>query len=414
MELRYQAGNPHHLVATRPFALGNTGINLSKGQEVFFDGSKAQVDGSDYVVPQLRGAVKADWLTLFEHYDENARPVAIRANIQVRHPTQGGNPMQGGTAQPRQMMSTEVSEEERVIGSTKDHAHQTRTANTGYVRGQTPINPNGVHTGQLVRTQRGIMEVELQDGQVVDRAPLKTAAGEKAKQIRVSADNASMIESQVAKIRIEPIQGVSRDELLDRMSPEEQEEYLARISANKAQYVDEAPVVGAVRADPPQRQIVNRVSSTKAGEHEGMRFANSVGGGTEIADPASLSTGRPVEASYEQEGIKFRAVNGPKRDLGTSQHPRQAAAPTAPAATAPKRPVFALSATARLGIAKSVCADFPDTYDFDATAKKKLARISLDFEDRTDIIQAIYMAESEEFKSILVQEFPAAFEQAGA
>jgi hypothetical protein len=406
MELRYQGGHPHHLVATRPFALGNTGVNLARGQEVFFDGTKAQVDGSEYVCPQLRGAVKAGWLMPFDEYDENVGPVATRANIQVRHPTQGGNPMQ-----PRQSMSTEISEEERVIGNTQTHAAQTRNANTGYVRGQTPVNPRNVQAGQLVKSQRGVMEVELQDGQVVDRAPLKTAAGEKAKHTRTSADNASAVESQISKLKIEPVQGATRDELIERMSPEEREEYLARISANKAQYVDEPPVVAE------SRQVVNRIASNKTGQQEGIRYANSVGGGTEIADPAGLSTGKPVESTYDQEGIRFRSVNGPKRDLQPSVHPRQAsqqAAPAAPAAPAPAAYVMQLSPAVRMGIAKSVCADVPDNYDFAAPAKKKLARISLDFEDRLDIIQAIYMAETEDFKPLLVQEFPAAFPQSGA
>ena len=60
-------------------------------------------------------------------------------------------------------------------------------------------------------------------------------------------------------------------------------------------------------------------------------------------------------------------------------------------------------------IAKTICQDFPDNYDFEATVRKKIARIQADFEDRVDILRAVYAAENDEMKARLLEEFPEAF-----
>jgi hypothetical protein len=62
-----------------------------------------------------------------------------------------------------------------------------------------------------------------------------------------------------------------------------------------------------------------------------------------------------------------------------------------------------------LKIAKALCPDFPDSYDFAAPTKKKLARLQADFEDRLDVLRAVFAAEGDDFKDQLVREFPQAF-----
>jgi hypothetical protein len=298
-------------------------------------------------------------------------------------------------------MSTAVSEEERVIGDTRQHANQTRTANSGYVRGQTKVNmPRGVNSGQMVKTQRGMMVVEDQDGTVVERAPLRTLAGQAAKAASTPADAASEVISNLSKIKIDPVQGVSRDELLERMTEEEREQYLAEVAARKSAYVDEAPVVAS------QRTVVGSVAKKAAQQTEGFNVTTTAGGGVEIADPTGMG-GQPTEAVYEQEGVTFRSVNGPKRDLKPSTHPRSEAVAPTPVSAGPMRGL-----DARRTIAKALCPDFPDAYDFDLPTRKKLARITADFEERPDVIRAIFAAESDEVKALLIEQFPAAFESA--
>ncbi len=200
----------------------------------------------------------------------------------------------------------------------------------------------------------------------------------------------------LAKVKIEPVAGVTRDELLERMSEEEGAEYMARISAQKAQYVDEAPVVG-------------RVKSAATSQQDGITLRNSVGGGTAISDPTGLG-GKATQTYVEQEGIRFAVTNGAKRDMQTSQHPRNAPEPVyaAPVAQASAASV-AMAPEVRLRIAKAVCPEFPDTYDFGMPEKKRLARIQADFEDRPDVIKAIFQAETDDFRAKLVVEFPAIF-----
>jgi hypothetical protein len=397
IQIKYRVGHPLHFISTRPFALANTGVTIPKGTDVLFDGTKAEIEGAEYTVPQLRGAVKADWLRLAESYNPDMAVLPVSAGIQVRHPTQGGNPMD------RQRMPTTVSEEERVVANTTSHAASTRSNNTGYIRGQTKVNatPRGVQAGQLVKTQRGMMEVESQDGIIVERAPLKTAAGDKAKFTRTSADMAGTVIADLGKVKIDPVAGVTRDELMERMSPEEAEEYLSEIEARKAAYVDEAPV--GARPVSNGRQVVGRVngSSTKEGHKEGMDFRTTVGGGVEIADPTGMG-GKPEESEMESEGIKFKFVNGPKKDQQPSVHPRNEQA----RAEAPS------GFDVRRKVAKALCPDFPEMYDFNQPARKKIARIMADFEDRPDVIRAIFAAETDDFKVMLVEAFPAVFDTA--
>ena len=60
-------------------------------------------------------------------------------------------------------------------------------------------------------------------------------------------------------------------------------------------------------------------------------------------------------------------------------------------------------------VAKTLCPDFPDDYSFSDHWKRRLAMIRLNYENRSDIIRAIFAAESDEFKKLLIDEFPEAF-----
>lgn len=401
--LKFRAGQPILFMTTRPFALGSTGITVPKGTEIYFDGTKATVDGSEYTLPQLRGAIKADWMILAEDYDENASVGPTRANIQVRHPTQGGNPNQ-----PRQAMGTAVSEEEREVGNTRTHAAATKDANSGYRRGVTQVN-TGVSAGQKVLTQRGVMEVENQDGHVVDRPALKTASGDKAKQSRVLADHASEVIHKASQVKIEPIAGVSREELMERMDPEERERYEAEIESRTSGYKAEA-LPGETKAGlhrgarlvDDDRKVVGKAPGLKKSQTtEGITARVSAGSGIETVDLAGAS--RPAEVTtYEEDGIKFTSTNGPKRDLTPSVHPRQTQVSL-------PGPTGGVDPEVRRKIAKAMCPEFPDNYAFDLPAKKKIARLRADYEDRMDILKAVFLAESDEMKGMLAQEFPEAF-----
>ena len=363
-QITYRRGTMLTFVATRSFVLGATGQTVVKGQDLQFDGSTIEMGGDSFLMPQLKGAITKGWLVLEENFDaeDNSAEIPQTANIQVRHPTKGGNPMLP-TPVARTSMAT-AEEEEREVGQVRSHADQTRAQNTGYRRGNA-VNP-----------------VELQDG--VPVRTLKTLAGEKAKHTRtvLTAGTVGSAIAAAGNVTIDPGQGITEAEMLDRMEEEEREEYLARKQALRAQYVEESPVVG-------------RVKKAKATEtREGITATVSAGGGVGIAD-LSGSDGIPEEQIIEQDGIKFTTTNGPKRADQPSPRAEQ--------------PVMLRDGTAevRRQIAQQLCPDFPTNYDFSAPPKKKLARLQADYEDRPDVLRAVFAAETDAFKALLTQEFGA-------
>lgn len=381
MDIQFKRGEKQSFIAARAFALGNTGLTLSKGQEILFDGSTADVGGDEMSLPSLRGAIKAGWLTLAENYDEFDREAErpLSAGIQVHHPTQGGNPMDPRTRTAARTTMTTTETDEREVGNVGQHAAQAKNANTNYRRGQ-PVNRSGM-----------VGNAESQDG--VEVARLKTPSGERAKQTRTILTAGSVGQAMKdTEVTITAGQGQTEEEYLARLPRQEAEEYLAKKGALRAQYVDE----GAPK-------VVGRVKQTKAPtQREGITAAMSVGGGIETGDLQGMDPGKARHDTVESEGMTFRTTNGPK--AAPQAHPRDEGRPTTGVV------VKQASVDVRRMVAKQLCSDFPDNYDFGAADKKKLARLQADYEDRHDVLKAVFAAEGDAFKSVLIQEFPEAFQ----
>jgi len=375
-QIKYRTGEMQHFIATRGFALGSTGLQISKGMDLLFDGTKVVVDGTEVAMPQLRGAVRSGWLVLSEVYDEDAedaRPIA--ANIQVRHPTQGGNPFEGKTPEKKAIVVTET--DEREVGNAASHAAAARKANTGYRHGQPLRNEVGG-------------SVEMQDGVPVRK--LKTAAGERAKQSRTVL-TAESLGSEIRKaqnVQIEAGEGLSEADYIARLSDDDREEYLAKKEAARAKYADVTPAA----------KTVGKVRTAKTETREGITSKVKTGGGIETADP--IDPGDKTEITqHVEDGIVFKMTNGPKK-RGAEPHPRSEDA---------SKPVMLKDGTAdaRLKVARALCKDFPSNYQFDMPDRKKLARLAADYEDREDILRAVFAAESDAFKAKLLEEFPNVF-----
>ena len=361
--IKFKSGTKTLLIATRTFTMGNPPIQIRKGTEVMYDGSQAEIDGETYSLPGLRGACRPEvgWLVAAEDYDEDAPVVRVSANMQMRHATQGGNPL--GT--PEKTTVATVASDERVVGSTADAAQSTRDRNASY------------HTqGQKVRAPNGAtIEVEQQDGIPVRQ--LKTKA--KSNPI-LDGNNAGALMSQANSVTIDPGKGITEDEYLARMSEEDQEKYKAVKSMHRSAYVSE---------DEPTRKPVSKVKKSATTVQDGITVSVSTGGGIETID-LSDSTAKAETHDVYEGGIKFSTTNGPKR-TGLE--------PTKPAANLDTRRM----------IAKAMCSDFPDNYNFAVPAKKRVARLQADYEDRPDVIRAAFAAETDDVKAILEQEFPQAF-----
>lgn len=363
-QIRFRAGEFQAFIATRSFALGGVG-KIEKGTEIFYDGMTAEIGGSRYSLPEFRGAIKADWVTFADEYDpeDMSSEIPVSANIQVRAAV-GGNSM---SPPSRQAIST-TETDEREVGSASRHAAAVREANRG---------------GRQAR-QIGT-SVDMQEG--VPVRTLKTAAKSKS---TLTPDSVGSHLREAGNVEIDAGRGMTEDEMLERMDEASREKYLMEKAMIKSQYVrtDEVAAPREVRRIGPSKEAAIR---------EGITAKVTTGGGTETFDPTGATGDKAVTSVVMEEGMKFTQT-GVKR--GAEPKPR---------AVAEKKAEVTLPAEVRLKLAKAVCPDFPDNYDFALPSKKKMARITADFEDRHDVLRAIFAAESDEMKAFLVAEFPAAF-----
>lgn len=188
----------------------------------------------------------------------------------------------------------------------------------------------------------------------------------------VNAEKQSFSEAIRKADNVKVVAGVgrTRSEMLAQMDPEQKAEYLSKINS----------LAGSKDGVDPDYSITD------------------LGGGADISNE---------ETVIESEGIVFRNTNTAK--------PKAPKAAAKTAAAKPSRAAAVVVTASPKGgfqrkIAKSMCPDFPDNYDFDAPTKKKLARIQLDYEDRPDIIMAVMAAENDsEMKNLLVEHFPEVF-----
>lgn len=381
-QIQMQAGKFQPFMVTRTFALGQTGISVPAGSEVLFDGTIVEYGGQRISLPQFRGAIRMGWVVPSADYDPNDQSASIPrpAGVQLRHSTQGGNPLDPANhARPVAPVTTD--EQERSVGNVRAMADaaQDRNKNRTY--------RTGMENRAMSAAEASRIQVEPQDGTPV--RSLTTSAKSNTVLTAESAGGAISEANQAG--RIQPGRGITEEEMMSQMTAVQRAEYLATKNAHKAAYV---PV-----DDQHVRQVVGSVQSPQVRESEGFTVTPSVGGGTMTADLGGTGgASRAQQAVMESEGMTFRTTNGPKKDVQVVQ-------PAAP------RPPVNISGTedARRKIAKMMCPDFPDLYNFDDATRKKIARIQADFEDRPDIIKAIFAAESDEVKARLLEEFPSVF-----
>lgn len=377
-QITFRPGQPIDFTATKTFDLGTTGLKVVKGMEIGFDGTMVFIPGHPQVVmPQLRAALKTGWLVPSQHYNPNMVVRPVSAGMSVR-PAEGGNPM---APRPRVAINTsQVESEEREVQSVSAHAAQTRQRNTGNYRRD---------GGEEVLSQRGFEVIEDQEGTPV-RA-LKTPA----KQVtNLEKTNPFTAIQQANNVRIDPGEGVSREEMMAAMDEETRMAYEMERASRIAAY------------DPEQAaQIVNSVASPGTQFREGVVLKGSVGGGVAVEDLGG--TGGAAKAqmtTIEEGGIRFTNTNGPKKNVRLV--PTNGTNGEAPK---PAQPVSGADGVARQ-IARSVCPDFPDNYQFGDPVRKKIARLQADFEDRPDVIRAVAAADTDpEVRTRLLEEFPHAF-----
>lgn len=345
-QIKYKTGDFQLFTATRSFALGTLGVTVSKSAELKFDGTIIDYAETRYTFPQLRSAVTAGWLVPSDEYDESNRDYGKPMAANIKV-----RPLLSGAAKPFET-ATEV--DERVVMSSAEHASATKERN---------------------KASRDI----LADQEGVPVRTLKTAAKSRTK---VEAQSVGTILREAEDVQIDAGQGRTEAEMLERMTSEDRETYLSKKSSLRSLHMNAS--------------IVGKIKTAESSEKEGIKLTPSVGGGIEVADMSGM-TGKVKESVLVEDGITFRNVNGPERNT-PEMHPR-----------AKKAMVEDGTVNARMQVAKAICKDFPNSYDFRTSAKKKIAKLQTDFGKRPDVIKAVFAAESDDFKARLVDAFPSVF-----
>lgn len=337
MQIRFVSGTFENFVATRTFSLGGTNYKFTIGDEVQFDGAMAKVYNDTIALPQLKGAIRVGWFVPKETYVEDnpeyGRPVS--ANMHVQSPVRSGNSI-SSTDKSRPYI---IEGDERVVATVSNHAAHVRRRNT-------------------------------------EEEEVRRFKSPKHKPIEITPSNAGMLIREASRVTIDPGKGITEEELLARMTEDEQETYLEKKAIARSKYVQDAPPVKKARKV----------------ESEGVSLTTTVGGGGVTTVDLSSSNAKAEVTVTEVGGIKFTNTNCSKKEREIKNETLE-------------------DIGARRVVARTICPDFPDSYDFGQPAKKRIARLVADFENRPDILRAAYAAETDAVKQQLVTEFPEAFQQ---
>lgn len=425
-QIRFTPGKMERFISTKSFTLGGTNFSVYAGMVILFDGTNVELNGSRFVLPTLRGAITIGWIVPEDQYDPNAGPgVAPSANIGVRSANDlGQNPL----SPPKKTAITTIESDERVVMS---RSERTQQANQRTVEARQSQGRDGAFVARGSSTDLvGGSEFGVKVGRAFQTSA-KTAP-------QVTPNTVGMHIRDAELVKIQPGEGISEEELLSKMTDDERDQYLAGKEARKDDIQSRTPgyvpppavtsnlasmnQLGMSRQSAPSQPkarvlvasdtpVVGRVAPTQSRVQEGISVGLTSGGGIDTFD-ASGSTGSAKESVVEQEGMTFRNTNGPKTGFG--QHPvrpepQQILMPPDDMAESKSRIESDGTAEYRKMVAKSLCKEFPEDYNFSAHWKKRLAMIRLNYEERPDIIRAIFAAESDEFKKVLIEEFPDAF-----
>jgi hypothetical protein len=427
-QIRYISGKPDRYISTRTFQLGDTGQSMWEGMDVLFDGTNVELNGSKFVLPTLRGAIKLGWLVREDCYNPDDAPSAvISANIGVRSANDlGQNPL----SPVKRSAIVTVETDERVVMSHKQRTQQAnqQTRDVRASQGRGGARDGGPDVGG---SEFG---VELQR---TFQTPAKMS-------LELNPNNVGGAIRQADLVQIQPGQGVTEEGLVSQMDDEQRAQYLADKEARKADVLTRTRTQGYT---PPPAVTTNlashnqpggkrpggttkasgiansssvrvgRVVSTPGKTTEGISVSMSVGGGTEVFDAAGTNQ-KALESSVTAEGISFRNTNGPKKDFPVVfQGGQDSVQVSSVSQSSPVRQEEVQSRIDRDGtaefrrrIAKELCQDFPEDYNFSDHWKRRLAMIRLNFESRVDVIRAIFAAESDDFKRTILEEFPDAFQ----
>lgn len=184
-------------------------VTLQPGQEVRFDGQRAEIGGESGVCPKLRGAQKAGWLVPEGTMVTASLPVS--ANVSVRPSVQTGNSLSPPVRRP----IIAVEADERVVMGVTSRKREVEQNNA---------KKRGFQMGNIITDSNGMEGVEVR----ALRTPAKSRT-------EITANSAgSAIAAAEASAKFEHGKGISEDEMLARLPVEEAEAYMAKKASARA------------------------------------------------------------------------------------------------------------------------------------------------------------------------------------
>lgn len=312
--MQFRSGEFQTFRATREFGLADK-AKILKGTEVLFDGNTVQYGESRFTAPQMIGAIKVGWLVEGDQYNADIAVPIQSANIRVGKGKQS-------------LLVTEA--DEQVVGQHTDHAKATRAIN-GF---------------------------EVQDHQEVGRK-FQTPTHNKSK---VSSNS---IETANRPKPIEAKRGITRDEMLDRMTPEQRQDYLN--SLNQHRKITEVVQDGVTLKN--TNGVTGKPYMVQNGDSE-----------VEIAVVNTVKTGSRV---VEQEGIRFRQEGIVEK----SEKPN--------AYEIKKRTQFLL------GLAQTIYPEFPEDYFDGLIEHEKITMLDSLASEFPSAIKAAWAVEDVKVKTLL-------------
>lgn len=332
--------------ATMDFSLG-TGEKIYRDQTIAFDGFNLITEEGVRQMPFLKGAIKQGWLV--PEGDSESGPPGPRVAPLTLGPTQ-----HTGNSDKRTKVPIYTTEEDaKPVTSIKDRTASVEKRNKG-----------------LVAT--------VDDGTVVRSVSTPT-------HMKSRLDSTGSAQAEITKyenkIQIKP---EAQKHRMEDMSDEDLEAYLQE----------------------KERRIQARVAtlpSTPRIVAPGKRMPVISGDEDSSIAISTTKTKKAKTKKIEAEGISFEVTAPLNQDAPDPE--------TLWESPPPKKSSVSLSSDAsrRLLMARKLCKDFPENYNFDAPDRKKLARITADYEDRPDVVRAIWTVEKDAFKVVLEENFPDLF-----
>lgn len=427
-QIRFRPGQMDKYITTKSFELGTSGQKVLDGMEILFDGTNAELNGSRMVLPTLRGAIRLGWMVPEGQYDPEALAGPnVSANIGFRPANDlGQNPL----APPKRVAAAVVESDERVV---MNRGERTEAAKQQTIQARSQQGKAGAFVARGNAPDVGGSEFGVEVNRVI-QTPAKSA-------LQVTPNTVGAAINQANQVKIQPGQGFTEEELLSQMTDEEREAHQAAKEARKADVltrtvgyvpppaqtanlavnnqISTKPKARTMVASEP-RQVAKIASSVQSKVTEGITAGVTIGGGTSVFD-ASGSDEAPQQSVVQAEGMTFRNTNGPKKGFpgvtpvdqsAKAQVLSQDAYPTLESNQEenPSHIEQDGTADARRMTAKMICSDFPNEYDFNDPWKRRLALIRFKYERNYGVIRAIFASECDDFKRVLLEEFPEAFQ----